>query len=114
MAWHPFTISSTPGENCAAFNESSIRKDSKLALALTFAKSFTDSYILYSYCLGEDLTTHHIKCHGPEQWTGRLLFLARTLSNQGQGPSRSDLLRSGLVVNIDGPYGLPLKVANYR
>lgn len=53
----------------------------------------------------EPFTTHHIKAQGADQWTSRLLSLAKTLSAE-------DL--PNLVINVDGPYGIPISVDRYK
>ena len=55
---------------------------------------------------GDLLTTHHIRCVGDASFTGRLRALARSIDGDG------DALAS-LVVNVDGPYGLPTEFERY-
>ena len=69
LAWHPFSISSAPGESH---------------------------------------TQHHIKVMGLDQWTGRLLYLARSMSSGSKGQI------GRISINIDGPYGIPLQASRYR
>jgi predicted ferric reductase len=68
LEWHPFTISSVPGDG---------------------------------------LTTHHIKAISSDSWTGKLLSLAKTI----QTTSQSHL--NNIVINVDGPYGLPIDTSFY-
>jgi ferredoxin-NADP reductase len=70
LAWHPFTISSVPGD-----------------------------YV----------TTHHIKATSPDEWTGRLLGIAQEMAGSTNVAQINDL-----VVNIDGPYGVPIDTSRYR
>jgi len=57
---------------------------------------------------GEPVTSHHIKVMGQDQWTGRLHLLAKSLASSP--PSTL----SNIVMNIDGPYGIPLQASRYR
>jgi len=52
------------------------------------------------------LTSHHIKSMGNNTWTDQLVKLARKF--ESEAPLHE------LVVNVDGPYGLPLDYAQYR
>lgn len=57
---------------------------------------------------GEAVTSHHIRVMGNDQWTGRLHLLAKSLLSSP--PSTL----SNIVMNIDGPYGIPLQASRYR
>ena len=61
-----------------------------------------------SSCPGDTLTTHHIKAISSDSWTGNLLSLAKTI----QTTSQSHL--NNIVINVDGPYGVPIDVSFYR
>ena len=81
LEWHPFTISSAPGDR---------------------------------------VTTHHIRSMGPRTFTGRLEALAteaaaeKRAEGAQQPPARDARLGpADLVVNVDGPYGLPTEFERY-
>lgn len=54
------------------------------------------------------LITHHIKNMGRHQWTGKL---AKLVKKKTMSDSKTALRK--VVVNIDGPYGTPLKASQY-
>ena len=56
----------------------------------------------------DSVTTHHIKSMGPQEWTGKLLDLAYEVNNGVSGRSLSQL-----VLNVDGPYGVPIPTQKY-
>ena len=53
--------------------------------------------------------THHIKLMGPHQWTGKLANFIQQLE---RSDSKNALKR--VVMNIDGPYGNPLRASQYN
>ena len=68
LAWHPFTISSTPNDT---------------------------------------IVTHHIRSRGADQWTGRLSRLVQTVEGDQS-------LLERVVINVDGPYGVPIAADKYK
>ena len=61
-----------------------------------------------SSCPSDLMITHHIKNMGENQWTGRL---ANTVKRIEKLDSKKALRR--IVMNIDGPYGSPLRASQY-
>jgi predicted ferric reductase len=57
----------------------------------------------------DDITTHHIKAMGQGQWTGKLVDFAYEIN--ANLSSEKSLL--DIVINVDGPYGLNIPIANY-
>lgn len=61
---------------------------------------------------GSCVLTHHIKSMGDNQWTARLHTLAQRLARRGL--QRDAVVLRSLVLNIDGPYGVPVDVTGRR
>lgn len=89
LCWHPFSISSAPHDS---------------------------------------LISHHIKCMGESEWTGRLAALIaskmqdvknpyQVISQQSDQANQHQQLQQlpiNLPINIDGPYGVPLRYELYE
>jgi len=58
----------------------------------------------------EGPTTHHIKCMGSNEWTGKLYALAEDFDQQDP---EAESIGSRFPINIEGPYGMPVNVARY-
>jgi predicted ferric reductase len=59
----------------------------------------------------DGVTTHHIKSMGDTEWTGKLYTMAQEMDSLQKWEKAERL--ANMRAAIDGPYGVPLRVANY-
>jgi predicted ferric reductase len=52
------------------------------------------------------VTTHHIKSMGSNTWTSELVHLAHSYDTESR--------LNELIINVDGPYGLPIDFSHYQ